>query len=86
MINKHLRTNFCSKLQSQMNTSSTRDMIVCIEHPHNMVTGTSFSVIVTALIMNSLLLSVGFQFKQHHVLAPNSTNANTSSIDRLILR
>ena len=47
-----------------------------------MVTGTTFSVIVMALIMSSLLLSVGFQLKQHHVLAQNSTNANTSSIDR----
>ena len=32
--------------------------------------------------MSSLLLSMGFQFRQNYVLAQNSTNATTSSIDR----
>ena len=46
-----------------------------------MVTETTISVIVAALLVSSLLLSMGFQFEQHHVQAQNSTNA-TSSIDR----
>ena len=51
-----------------------------------MVTGTTFSVVMAALIVSSLLLSVGFQFRQHHVLAQNSTNATTSSIDRFNIK
>lgn len=43
---------------------------------------TTFSVVMAALIMSSLLLSMGFQFRQNYVLAQNSTNATTSSIDR----
>jgi len=51
-----------------------------------MVTGTTFSVIVSALIVNSLLLSMGFQFKQHYVLAQNSTNTTALSIDRFNIK
>ena len=51
-----------------------------------MVIGTTFSVIIAGLIVSSLLLSVGFQFRQYHVLAQNSTNATTSSIDRFNIK
>jgi len=51
-----------------------------------MVTETTFSVIVSALIVTSLLLGMGFQFKQHYVLAHNSTNTTALSIDRFNIK
>ena len=51
-----------------------------------MVIGTTFSVIIAALVPSSVLLSVGFQFRQHHVLAQNGTNATTSPIDRFNIK